>query len=153
MSTLAWQTKWSLGCSQCLSLDHSTKQHTKALFFPSHTLGGLTVSDHEGPHFVPWGLQLPFSIFSAHAFEEPPPQQETDQLVLICLSFSSSFWCLLFLHSYQSGLFFFVQFLIRSNLQLYSVVFAISSKVSTSHCISNLEWLTCFVWPCSEYCT
>lgn len=48
----------------------------------SLTLGGLTVSDHEGSYFVPRGQQLPLGIFSAHTLEEPPQQQETDWLVL-----------------------------------------------------------------------
>lgn len=40
------------------------------------TLGGLTVTDHEGSHFVPGGQQLSLSIFPAHALKEPPQQQE-----------------------------------------------------------------------------
>lgn len=41
------------------------------------TLGGLTVSDHEGSHFVPRGQQLPLSILPAHTLEEPPEHDGT----------------------------------------------------------------------------
>lgn len=53
------------------------------------TLGGLAVSDHEGSRLVPGGQQLPLGIFPANALEEPPRQQETDQLVQKPLNGSS----------------------------------------------------------------
>lgn len=53
-------------------LHSSTPQFLADWASSSLTFGGLTVSNHEGTSFVPWGQKLPLCIFPTHTLKEPP---------------------------------------------------------------------------------